>query len=242
MTAPVRRARRPRGLPSAFPPAALAALAALAPAPGRAEASQAPRTAPTAACHCFQDRTWEPERPGAADGYLLATTRSSLLSAAFGVPKRELVAAVMGGTPAEELWIARWAGARLGRDPGELLAARRAQGGWRGVLPGAPATFPPAFVAALRAGGDPAALAAAAVDDVLVSRLGLDAVALGGLRATGAPTEQVVLAAVLQRHLGAPARPLLAEVRSGRTSWGQVLHDAGLAPRELDGLVRRLVR
>jgi hypothetical protein len=213
---------------------ALLALAAAGPLPALAE--------PTGACHCFQDRTWDPERPGAADPYLLATTRSSLLSAAFGVPKRALVAAVMGGTPAEELWIARWAGARLRRDPDGLLASRRALGGWAPALSGAAASLPPAFAAALRAGGDPAALAALAVDEVLVSRLGLGAGALAGLRSTGAPTEQVVLAAVLEVHLGAPARPLLAEVRAGRTTWGQVLHDAGLGPRDLDGLVRRLVR
>ena len=236
MTAAPRPARRPRGRPAALPPAALLALAALLPLPALAEA------APTAACHCFQDRTWEPERPGAADPYVLATTRSSLLSAAFGVPKRALVAAVMGGTPAEDLWVSRWAGARLGQDPDDLLASRRAQGGWGPALAGAAASLPPAFAAALRRGGDPVALAALAVDDVLVSRLGLGAAALDGLRATGAPTEQVVLAAVLQRHLGAPARPLLAEVRAGRTTWGQVLHDSGLTPKELDGLVRRLVR
>jgi len=225
-------ARRLHGLPSAFAPAALLALAAFTPFPARAE--------PTAACHCFQDRTWEPERPGAADPYLLATTRSSLLSAAFGVPKRTLVAAVMGGTPAEELWISRWAGARLGRDPDDLLTSRRARGGWGRALAGA--SLPPAFATVLRRGGDPVALAAVAVDDVLVSRLGLGTGDLDGLRATGASTEQVVLAAVLQRHLGAPARPLLAEVRSGRATWGQVLHESGLAPMALDGLVRRLVR
>jgi len=225
-----------RGVPSAFPPAALLALAAFTALPARAV------DAPTGACHCFQDRTWEPERPGAADPYVLATTRSSLLSAAYGVPKRELVAAVMGGTPAEDLWISRWAGARLGRDPGDLLSSRRAQGGWGPALSGAGASLPPAFAAALRRGGDPAALAAVAVDDVLVSRLGLPPAALAALRASGAPTEQVVLAAVLQRHLGAPARPLLDEVRAGRATWGQVLHDSGLSPKELDGLVRRLVR
>jgi hypothetical protein len=226
--------RRPRGPWWPLLPAALAALAAALPPAARAE--------PAAACHCFRDRTWDPARPAAADPYVLATARSSLLSATHGVPKRTLVAAVMGGTPAEDLWVARWAGARLGRDPDELLEARRARGGWREALAGAAGPLPPAFGAALRAGGDPAALAAVAVDDVLVARLGLPAAALAGLRATGAPTEHVVLAAVLERHLGAPARPLLAEVRAGRTSWGRVLHDAGLAPRDLDGLIRGLVR
>ena len=50
----------------------------------------ASNAAPTVACHCYQDRTFDPERPAAADPYILATTRSSLLSAAFGVDKRAL--------------------------------------------------------------------------------------------------------------------------------------------------------
>lgn len=226
--------RRPRGLPAAFPRAALLALAAATPAAARAE--------PAAACHCFQDRTWEPDRPGAADGYALATARSSLLSAAFGVPKRALVAAVMGGTPAEDLWIARWAGARLGRDPDQLLSARRALGSWRQAIGAGAAALPPAFAGPLRAGADPVALCGVAVDDVLVSRLGLGSGAVAALRAGGATSEQVVLAAVLQLHLRAPAGPLLAEVRAGRSTWGQVLHDAGLEPKGLDGVVRALVR
>ena len=88
--------------------AALAlALAGLLPVAGRA--------APATACHCYQDRSFDPARPAAADPYILATTRSSLLSAAFGVDKRSLVSAVMTGTAAEDLWVASWAGARTGR-------------------------------------------------------------------------------------------------------------------------------
>src|SRR6266568_2914768 len=90
-----------------------------------------------AACHCFTDRTSDPTRPSAADPYILATTRSSLLSAAFGVPKAELVRAVMSGTAAEDLWVAHWAGARLGRLAGTLLEAKAGSGSWKAALAGA---------------------------------------------------------------------------------------------------------
>jgi hypothetical protein len=211
----------------------LLAAALLAPAAARAEA--------TGGCHCFRDRAFDPERPAAADPYVLATTRSSLLSAAYGIDKGSLVRAVMTGSAPEDLWIAQWAGARAGRPAAQLLAAREERGSWAGALAGATGLGAP-FEAALAAGGEPAALAALAVDDVLVHRLGADPRALAALRAAGATTEEAIVAAVLARHLQAPTAPLVAEVHAGRATWGGVLKDAGLAPRDLDPLVRRLVK
>ena len=77
----------------------------------------------TAGCHCFRDRAYELDRPAAADPYILATTRSSLLSAAFGPGKASLVQAVMTGTAPEDLSIAYFAAARAGGETGALLDA-----------------------------------------------------------------------------------------------------------------------
>jgi hypothetical protein len=209
------------------------ALVPLVPAAGRAE--------PAAACHCYQDRTFDPARPAAADPYILATTRSSLLSATFGVDKRSLVSAVMAGTAAEELWVASWAGARTGRPSAALLTLREERGSWQAALRGAAGLTGP-FEAALDAGAAPGALAALAVDDVLVSRMGATPASLRALAAAGASPEERILATVLAGHLSAPTAPLVAHVRAGQATWGQVLRDAGLTPKDLDGLVRRLVR
>ncbi len=221
-----------RSLPRTASLAVLAALSALPPAA---------RAAPTVECHCFQSRTWDPDAPAAADPYVLATTRSSLLSAAFGVGKGTLVRTVMGGRPADDLWVAWWSGARAGRDPAALLAAKAKQGSWRRALAGAKGLGAP-FERALAAGRDDAALAALAVDDVLVGRLRASAEDVGALRASGARSDEVVLAAVLSLKLQTPAVPILARVKGGAASWGSTLHDAGLAPQDLDGVVRALVR
>jgi hypothetical protein len=216
------------------PGPALALALALSAAPSRAAA------APVATCHCFKDRSFDPGRPAAADPYILATTRSSLLSAALGPGKGALVQAVMGGTPAEDLWIAHWAGARTGRPGEELLRAKEQKGSWRAALSGAKG-LGAAFERALGSAASDAALAALAVDDVLGSRVGIAAEELRLLRAADARSEEVVLAAVLSAKLGTPAMPLLARVRSGAGTWGTVLRDAGLAPQDMDGVVRALV-
>ena len=214
---------------------ALAALllAGLVPATGRA--------AEAGACHCYQDRTFDPARPAAADPYILATTRSSLLSAAFGVDKRSLVSSVMTGTPAEDLWVASFAGARTGRPSAALLALRDERGSWAAALQGLPGLEGP-FGAALAAGAGSSALAAIAVDEVLVTRMGATQAAVKGLEAAGASPAERILATALAAHLSAPTAPLVAHVRAGGTSWGRVLAEAGLTPKDLDGLVRRLVR
>ncbi|HSN14763.1 MAG TPA: hypothetical protein VLT61_09035 [Anaeromyxobacteraceae bacterium] len=216
-------------------PTTTALLAALAVAPAVA------RPDSTAGCHCFQDRSFEPDRPGAADAYILATTRSSLLSAAFGVPKKDLVMAVMTGTQPEDLWIAYWAAARGKRSAASLLQARKGAGSWKAVL-GTAGPLEPAFDAALARGAPDADLCALAVDDVLVHRARALPAALRSLRSAGANTEETVVATVLSAKLAAPVLPLVAQVKAGRATWGSVLNDAGIEPRELDGLVRAMVR
>ncbi len=199
------------------------------------------RAAPTVECHCFKDRTWDPAEPASADPYVLATTRSSLLSAAFGVGKKDLVQAVMGGTPADDLWIAYWAGERAGRDPEALLAARQRLGSWQAAL-GRVSGLGFTFEGTLALGAADGRLSAIAIDDVLLGRLHANAEDVALLRAARATSEEVVLAAVLAVRLGVPAMPVLARVKSGKASWGSTLHDAGLAPHDMDAVVRSLVR
>jgi hypothetical protein len=195
---------------------------------------------PTATCHCYQDRAFDPARPAAADPYILATTRSSLLSAAFGVEKRSLVSAVMTGTDPDDLWVAQWAGARIGRSAAELLSSREARGGWKAVLGDLPG-LTPEFSAALRAGVPTETLSAIAVAEVLRGRLGATPASLAALRQAGATTPDLILATVLSARLGTPTAPLVVQVHAGRATWGEVLRDAGLSPKQLDPLVRELV-
>ena len=217
-------------------PAALLILA-LAGAPAGASAQ------PTAACHCFKDRTFDPIRPAAADPYILATTRSSILSAAFGVPKRELVQEVMTGTDPDDLWVAYWAGARTGTDAGKLLEERGRKGSWKAVLSGARAEkLGPAFAKALEGGAPTATLAALAVDDVLVQRLRADPAAVAELRAAGAGSPETALAVVIAPRAGMRPVEVLARSRDGRTTWGMLLDRAGMAPKGIDAVVREMAR
>jgi hypothetical protein len=206
-----------------------------------AGAAPGPEAASTAGCHCFRDRAFELERPAAADPYILATTRSSLLSAAFGPGKATLVQAVMAGTAAEDLWIAHFAASRGGQEAGALLDAKGAKGAWKPALAGVKGLDGP-FAAALARGAPDSELAALAVEDVLVRRAGSTAEEVHALRQAGASTEETIVAIVLSKKLATPAVPLVQRVRSGKATWGRVLDDAGIVPKHMDGIVRALVR
>jgi hypothetical protein len=197
--------------------------------------------APTATCHCFRERAYDPADPPAADPYILANARSSLLSAAFGVSKATLVRAVMSGTAPEDLWIAHWAAARTGRDAASLLGQLSEAGSWRPALTGAKG-LPPGFEAALAKGSDRRELAAYAVDDVARARLAVDPAVLAALRAAGATSEQVVVVLLVAPRLRASPSDLLARYRSGRATWGALLHEAGLAPEGIEAAVRSALR
>ncbi|ACG74269.1 conserved hypothetical protein [Anaeromyxobacter sp. K] len=195
----------------------------------------------TGGCHCFRDRTFEPDRPAAADPYILATARSSLLSAAYGPPKRELVAAVMGGRPAEDLWIAHGAAARTGADAADLLDLRDRQGGWKVALAGKPGLGKD-LEAALARGASDADLAAVIVDATLVKRLRADPARLREARAAGARSEELIVLTLLSARTGRSELTRLVQVQAGKATWGAVLHEAGIAPGDLDALVRQSVR
>jgi hypothetical protein len=227
---------RPLSAPARACCATLALLAASSPLPSAAAES-------AVTCHCFRDREYTLEAPAAADPYILATTRSSTLAAVYGVDKAVLVRTVMKGTAAEDLWIAYWAGARLGRDASALLQAKRAAGSWKAVLGpehgkalGAPMSD------ALARDASDADLAGLAVDDAVVSGLRAAPEVVRLTRAAGASSPELILALLLAPRLQRGPPDIVALVRQAGRSWGALLSDAAIKPADLDEIVARTVK
>jgi len=75
-------------------------------------------------CHCFQNRSFDAANPEKVDPYLLATTQNSFLATVFGIYKREIVKAKMGGTSGDDLWIAYFVATKTDTDVKSLMSAR----------------------------------------------------------------------------------------------------------------------
>ncbi|NOY45339.1 MAG: hypothetical protein GXP50_07800 [Deltaproteobacteria bacterium] len=197
--------------------------------------------ASTVSCHCFRDRSYDPARPAAADTYVLATSRNSLLAAVFGVSKGTVVRSLMTGTAPEALWAAHGLAARTGLRASDLLAAHGQTGSWARALE---LGYDPARIGGkvgelVRAGQDPAP---AVVDEILSTRVGVPGDQIAALRAVGASDAETVAASVLGRLTGKDPVGFLKQVRAGKATWGSLFHDAGVAPSDIDDAIARLLR
>jgi len=208
-------------------------------------AASAAMAAPTISCHCFQDRSFEQQRPAAADPYILVTTQNSLLASAFGLPKNDLVRAKMAGASGDRLWVVHYLSARTGHSPGQMEEAREHAPDWQTVLNSLhldPVLLSPRFVTALVQDGSDEALAAAAADATLEARLGAEPATIEALRKAGATSQETILAQFLGRRTGRPARELFQRVKSGNGTWGEILYASGLEAMNIDDEIGRLLR
>lgn len=198
---------------------------------------------PTVACHCFQDRSYDPQRPAAVDPYLLANARNSLFAAVFGMEKSAVVQAVMSGNQPEELWVSHYLAERTKNPLTVVETFRRNSNTWGEVLKRLhvqPSSLGEDFYRAAQQGAESDVLASLAVNTILISRLGSDPQEITRLRSAGADDRQLILAHFLSRKTGRPAKSLLAEVRGGG-SWGKIFASTGLSPKEIEREMRAFV-
>ncbi|SDM92970.1 hypothetical protein SAMN05660860_03411 [Geoalkalibacter ferrihydriticus] len=181
----------------------------------------------TITCHCFQDRSYDPNSPAAADAYFLASAQNTLLATVFERSKREVVMAKQTGTSNEDLWIAYRAAALSSLEPRALMQERRRAAHWGEVLEKHRIDLAVPGVE-IRDGWDEV-LARAVIDQVLLEQGFADAATLKGLRDAGCDPQQAILAVLLAHTTGRPATAIFSQVQEQNQPWGQLLAAAGLA-------------
>ena len=196
-------------------------------------------------CHCFRDREYDPANPDKSDEYLLATAANSLLSAAYGVPKRGIVEARMSGISGEDLWISTYAASRQGAEPAVLMSARTAAASWRDALRslgGQLESLGPRFVGALAAGAGDAALARSAAAETLAARLGTPWAELEDLAGRGATLQETVLSSLIGVWSSRTAPEVYADVKSGKSGWSRLLATVNRIPKQMEVEVPKALR
>jgi hypothetical protein len=195
-------------------------------------------------CHCFQNRAYDPDQPGAADDYILATTRNSFISALFHIPKQQIVKARMSGTPGEALWLAGYLSLQTGQSVAALLAVRQRATDWNAFLvslDGFPETLDPEVAAPVLARKPVPAVVSALVDLQVRKRLGLAAVEIETVRSEGATDQQLILVALLASHTGKPAVEIYNQRKRDGLPWDMLLNQNDIAPKQIDSLLRKIL-
>ncbi len=181
---------------------------------------------PAISCHCFQDRSFDPARPTAADDYYLATAQNRLMAAVFERPRREIVMAKQTGTSGPDLWIAYRAAAISGHNSATLLSARKDQGAWWPVLEKLGIDLNLELGEATRISSN---LDQQIVADTLAEVGFADLATVADLYGAGAGSQEAILAVVIARANKQPPREIWLRVAAGEKSWGSLIDEAGMA-------------
>lgn len=182
----------------------------------------------TVNCHCYQDRQYDPQRSHAADPYFLATTQNALLANLFGLSKKEVVSAKMGGANGDSLWVGHYLTQKSGKSFDEIKLLFSTGTGWNSVVQRLkidPELLGPRFVAALNY---QKRLAVVVVDEQLMEHLDVELLQLQHLRGQGANNKQTIIAVFLSQLSTQKPAELFAQVANGKASWGQLLAAQGL--------------
>jgi hypothetical protein len=200
---------------------------------------------PAITCHSFTDRSYDAQRPTAADPYFLATTQNSFFAAAFGIDKREIVIKKQEGVSADDLWVDYWLASLSGADPDFLLRERKTKGSWRQVL--TPLAIPAKSLGlrvsgALKSNASDERVAKAVIDELLLRFRFYGEVELAALRRAGAGNQELILAGLIASKSTRPATRLYHDVKGGHASWGALLQQAKISPSAIEADVSTLVR
>jgi hypothetical protein len=181
---------------------------------------------PAITCHCFTDRSFNAERPAAADAYFLATTQNSFFAVVFNVDKKTIVMKKQQGKSSDDLWIAYWVASKTNASTEELLQAKQDKEAWKDVLAPLRLTtkaLGTRFTRALNAKSSSAHLAETVVDELFVRYQLLSDVELAAMRQAGASNQELIIATVIAAKTRQTARQTYLEVKSGSKTWGSLL-------------------
>lgn len=182
---------------------------------------------PAITCHCFTDRSFEPERPAAADPYFLATTQNTFMSLVFRYDKKSIVIKKQQGVSADDLWVACWIASRTSLPIDTLLEKKAGSASWKDVCPPV-AALGSRFLSALKAQAPAAVLADIVADEQVVRYRLLGGPDVAALRKSGASSQEMILAALIAARTRHSAREVYLDVKRGHKTWGTLLNGAGM--------------
>jgi len=192
-------------------------------------------------CHCFQDRTFRPAEPFAADDYILATSFNSLLARSFDIPKRQIVMLKMKEQVGQnDLLICLKIAKVAGVDLQQLLGRRRENQSWPTIIAGLEqqeAIENDRILAAIGSGMAVDKAGEAIADELNGNFYTVPAEAIHKLRAAGLNEKEMALVFVLAHVSDRQPQALVAQHDREGKSWSGIADSLGIEPAAAGKLV-----
>jgi hypothetical protein len=195
-------------------------------------------------CHCFKDRTFNPEKRFAADNYLLTTSFNSFIAVNFNLSKSQIVMMKMkGGIDPDTLLIALYVAKEGAVDLDNVLAIVEHGGSWEQVFSSASlqgsARAKEIFTEITATKGDNVAAAEIVTDQLLQSYFGMEKDEIISFHKEGATGRESVLVNILAGHSSRESRPtdILTMHSRQQKSWGEIANYFGFTPKETGRLL-----
>lgn len=207
---------------------------------------------PTINCHCFRDRSFNAQKPHAADDYFLATAQNSFFASRFGISKKTVVIKKQKGMSAEELWLTYWLAEKGEVSVDQLLFRRHNDESWCSIVDqlaldetvlGRPFSDAMRVDVAQAASTEnvPFHLDQLIVDQILVEQGLYNSEELQRLRQGGATNKMVLLLLAISDKSSENAQSLYAQVNTDGRSWGELVNQYQLNVKQLPEQFKRLL-
>lgn len=196
-------------------------------------------------CHCFRERSFNPQKKFAADEYLLATSFNSFIAANFHISKSQIIMMKMkGAVNPDDLLIALFVARAENADLDSLLAILDNGGTWKQILESeglqTPGSHRAVFKAIIAEGDNTTAAAELVTDQLLKEFFNISDLEISSLREKGGNGREVTLVHILERQgkVGKKAAEILSMRIKDQMSWGEIAASFGLSPKETGKLLQ----
>lgn len=186
-------------------------------------------------CHCFQDRSYDMARPGAADDYYLTATQNTFFALTFDITKKTIVRKKQRGADSGELWVAYWLANKSGMEADVILSSRSQQPNWSAtieILNINTDDLGQTFNQALQDVNSP--LDQVVVNDVVMQRQLLAVNDLNQLRDNNASNKEVLACALLAAKSDHHPLLFLQQVQDNIKNWDGLMTETGIDIQQIE--------
>lgn len=195
------------------------------------------------ACHCFRNRTFNPQDKASSDDYLLTTTTNSLIASEFDIPKRQIIMRKMrDGVKNVDLITALYLARESGINAARLLEMKQEKP-WSEVInmlktskamPQDDSLSQPSLE-----GNTDKQIAETILNRIIVHRFAPGPDAIANIRDKGFTLKEIIVVLTLAEHSGKAAMEIARLHTADQQSWSEIAHSMGLQPAEVGKLLEK---